>query len=333
MLIGFNPSNNVAGIPWIVAADKGLPEFYHYTCANDVLLERKLLFPRQIVNGMVATNQPPAYTNQFYCMAMSNTFGMDAWNPYPTPFNGVNGLSYFSNYVTLQLTNEYNYGFTTNLIATTAPLPFDNIAYWRAGGGGANTRNGFLQIENTNIISVPGAYYSETLHRFYFVTNAIFTTNSFLASDMAQRRWPVYNWTLNVTNHVVYALFDGPPQKGALLDFVNLGPFGTSLSLTNGITQINFGGNGVLSPNGSANTANNYWAPGLATSLPGSPMSQGVLNQITNGETFDPKISRQSSGARHWRRRRLRVSLHTDVFGPATDELGGERSVGPLYHR
>jgi hypothetical protein len=138
---------------------------------------------------------------------------------------------------------------------------------------------------------VPPAYYSESLRRFYFVTNGIFTSNSFLPTDMRQKVWPVYNWTLNVTNHVVYALFDGVPNKGgALLDFVNLGPFGASLSLTNAIYQANFGNNNGLGTSG-ANTNNNYWAAGLATSLPGSPMSQGVFNQIANGESVNENFA------------------------------------------
>jgi hypothetical protein len=275
-------NGNVAGIPWIVAADKGLPAFYHYTDVSQVLFERKLLFPRKIVNNIVQSNLPPATTNQFYCMAMSNSIGMDAWNPYPTAFTGANGLYYYySNYVTIQFTNGYNFGFTTNLAAYN--YPYYGPINWRPGGGGANSRTGIVPIQNTNIVTLPPAYYSEALHRFYFVTNAVFTSNSFLARDMNQQGWPVYNWTVNVTNHVVYALFDGAPHKGgALLDFVNLGPFGSSINIqqflyTNSASSVG----GVLGASGS--TSGNYWDPTYATSLPTSPMSQGVLSQIRVG--------------------------------------------------
>jgi hypothetical protein len=111
--------------------------------------------------------------------------------------------------------------------------------------------------------------------------------NSFQPGDMTQTGWPVYNWTINVTNHVVYALFDGIPTEStsALLDFVNLGPFGSSISLTNVIVNAF---NNPLNFNGGGNTAAKYWLQGAATSLPNSPMSLGVINQInaamTNGD-------------------------------------------------
>jgi len=288
----FDPNGNIAGIPWVVAANKGLPAFYHYTSGTQVLLERKLLFPRYIVNGVVQTNRPPQYTNQFFCMAVTNSIGMDAWNPYPTAFSGYEGSLYYycSNYVTIQITNEYNFG--TNIVLATSTFPTNFGPFkWNAGGGNPGSRAGVLPVFNdTNLISLPESYYSDTQspHGFYYlvVTNGNIQSTSFLQSDMQQKGWPVYNWTVNVTNHVVYALFDGSPAEGgALLDFVNLGPFGTSMSLTNVIALANSsGGNGLLGVNGGGNVAGSYWIPGAATSLPSSPMSLGVLNQIATGE-------------------------------------------------
>ncbi len=93
----------------------------------------------------------------------------------------------------------------------------------------------------------------------------------------------MHNWTLTVTNHVVYALFDGFPNAPgyALLDYVNLGPFGSSINITNTILQQS-GLGGPGSP-----FANNPWAIGRATSLPGSPMSAGLLYQIAENELSD----------------------------------------------
>jgi len=292
--IFFDPNGNVAGIPWIVAANKGLPAFYQYACGSEVLLERKLKFPRPLSGGRPVTNQPPAYTNQFYCMAITNSIGMDAWNPYPNNFYGSNGVLYFyySNYVTIQLTNQYNFG--TNIVLAISNFPqLGSISPWKAGGGGVGSKFGFLSIFNsTNLISLPESYYSESQHSFYGLTNGDNDQNSFLFSDMTQTHWPVYNWTLNVTNHVVYALFDGDPRttSAPLLDFVNLGPFGSSISITNVIaTQIN----NPLNFNGGGLAAGSYWAPGLANSLPNSPMSQGVLNQIA--EAFSTNRTFQSN--------------------------------------
>jgi hypothetical protein len=280
---GFNTNGNVAGIPWIVAADQGLPDFYHYTCGSQVMLERKILFPRPLENGVPITNKPPAFTNQFYCMAITNSVGMDAWNSYPTAFAGSIGplYYYYSNYITIQLTNEFNYG--TNINLAISNWPYSGGFSWKAGGGGVNSKTGIISLFNaTNLISLPESYYSQSLNRFYYLTNGDNDLNSFQPGDMAQTGWPVYNWTLNVTNHVVYALFDGQPsiehsasQNYVLLDFVNLGPFGFSMSLTNVIQQA-LSGN-LLAVNGAQP---NYWAPGAATGLPNSPMPLGMQYQI-----------------------------------------------------
>jgi hypothetical protein len=285
--IYFDTNGNVAGIPWVVAANKGLPGFYHYNCGTQVLLERKLLFPRYIVSGVVQTNRPPQYTNQFFCMAVTNGVGMDSWNPYPTAFSGASGSLhyYFSNYITIQLTNEYNFG-TNIVLAISNTL---NLAgfIWNPGGGNVGSKAGVLPVfNNTNLVTLPESYFSATQNPngFYYlvVTNGNIQDTSFLPSDMQQKGWPVYNWTLNVTNHIVYALFDGDPREGApVLDFVNLGPFGVSVSLTNAIALQN---SNPLNFNGGGGLVGSYWAPGNATSLPTSPMSAGVLNQIATGE-------------------------------------------------
>jgi hypothetical protein len=280
----FNPNYNVAGIPWIVAADQGLPDFYHYACGSQVMLERKIVFLRPLANGVPITNEPPTHTNQFYCMSVTNSVGMDAWNSYPTTFEGSFGglYYYYSNYITIQLTNQFNFGTNIVLAISNYPTLFGPFK-WNAGGGGVNSKAGIQPLFNaTNLISMPESYYSQSLNRFIAVTNAENDLNVFLPGDMAQTGWPVYNWTLNVTNHLVYALFDGVPNSAnsAVLDFVNLGPFGFSMSLTN-VIQQGLNGN-PLAVNGAQP---NYWAPGNATGLPNSPMSLGMQYQIAAAVT------------------------------------------------
>jgi len=271
---------NIWGVPWVVGANQGLPQFYQYSYQNSVLFERKLLFARAIVNGAPDTNHPPAFTNQFYCMCISNNFGMDAWNPYPTPFTGTNGTTCFiSNYITVQFTNNYNQG--TNVTITNVFQPLVPL-FWAGWQKGMNDTNGFITFLQTNVLTLPPCYYSEFSKQFIFFTNGIISSNGFLPTDLSQKGWPVHNWTLNITNHVVYALFDGSPSTGgALLDFVNLGPFGNSVNIQQAIgTNYNPSNpGGVL---GLGSPAGNPWTAGNATDLPGSPMSIGLINQINN---------------------------------------------------
>jgi hypothetical protein len=300
---------NFAGIPWIVAANKGLPAFYHYTAESEVLLERKLLFQRYLnPDGTAITNKGPQYTNQFYCMDLTNTFGMDAWNAYPSNFYGAtNGIyCYFSNFITIQLTNESTNtpgGYFTNIIISTyqcnsnillppsSPLPplftaspgsYGPIYFPGTGRSiQPNITNGFRTMYNiTNFATLLPAYYSlNTRNWYYFTNNTWFESNSFRPADLPQAGWPYFNWTLNVTNHVVYALFDGPPNNAgtALLDYVNLGPIGLSTNLV-ACAELQSGNTG---------TATNYWTQGNANDSITSPASTGMLTQITNGMTSD----------------------------------------------
>jgi hypothetical protein len=279
--------DNAWGIPWVVAAEKGLPQFNQYSYNSRALFTRKLLFVRHGTEAAPITNEPPQYTNQFYCMAISNCLGMDSWNPYPSNFTGAtaNGgytTCYISNYITLQVTNNYDYGFTT--VMTNVMLPNPGTGFnWRAWNGiiglaaGTNA-NGFISFFPTNIVSLEACYFSEATKSLVFFTNGIISSNGFLLADMAQSRstgWPVHNWTLNITNHLVYVLFDGS-YTGAVLDFVNLGPFGSSLSFSSPVVSEN---------EGLGNTAatEDYWTQGNANDFVGSPMSIGMLNQIMNG--------------------------------------------------
>jgi hypothetical protein len=277
--------DNIWGVPWVVAAEKWLPQFNQYSYNTRALFTRKVLFVRHGTPAAPITNEPPQFTNQFYCMSISNNLGMDAWNAYPSNFTGSssNGTScYISNYVTIQVTNNYNFGFTNFMVRVLDPTTAKGKFNWSAWNGITGVRagtngGGFITFFPTNIVSMQSSYFSEATKSMVFFTNGIISSNGFLLADMKQTGWPVHNWTINITNHLVYALFDGTVNNGALLDFVNLGPFGSSLNFSTG--------EGTGNENeglGNQGPAIDYWNQGNATDLPGSPMSIGLRNQIMN---------------------------------------------------
>jgi hypothetical protein len=194
---------------------------------------------------------------------------------------------YISNYITIQITNEYNFGFTTNI--TNIFLPYASNAFtWTQFG---SKYNGFITFISNNVITVPPCYYSQNRNTFVFFTNGLIWSNGFLPIDSQQTGWPVYNWVLSITNHIVYALFDGVPNPSSstnsgasLLDYVSLGPFGNSFSLTNNVE----GPNAILNMTGYVD----YWNPTGATDLANSPKSTGMLNQVmNNGITLNNNAS------------------------------------------
>jgi hypothetical protein len=226
-------------------------------------------------------------------MSVSNNFGLDAWNPYQNQFYGSQipgDVMYISNYVTVQLTNEYGAGFTsafTNFYQTANGFGLTWSQMQSLGLG----RNGIYEPQGfgTNIGTVPPCYFSESNQQFVFFPNGIYSSNQFLGGDLAQQHWPVHNWTVNITNHLVYALFDGLPNgtgNSALLDFVNLGPFGSSLSVTQAILNVNDPANGT-SPN---------YAEWLGGSDKGTTIPTGVYNQISEQVAGDPTLQGELNG-------------------------------------
>ena len=309
--IGIN--DNVWGIPWVVGAVKGLPAFDRYVSSTSWMITRKLLFTRKnplkitTGNGVLWTGNPaatPAYTNQFFLTSISNVFGVDALNAYAANITSSPQII-ATNCVLIVLTNNSTLnpaGFTAVIGSGT------NFAtnFWRGYGSEINIAmtGGMLAVLQTNAVPLPQSYFSQSAGALFPVSSdfnipnfnlgQLQTTNgSFQSADLSQTTWPVYNWTLTVTNYVMYALVD--PATSQVYDFVNLGPFGTNLVLTNILTSATIphytqpgGGSGSSVPASSAN----YWDPTL---VPGRP-SQGVLNQITNGTVRDQYFAAELLG-------------------------------------
>jgi hypothetical protein len=234
---------NIWGIPWVVGTVKGVPSFNKYSYQNRVIVERKLLFVRDTANGQADTNNPPKYINQFYDMTVSNLFGMDAWNPYTNIFP-LPVYVHISNYVTVQVTNNYN--FSSNFYLTNVTSPDILVQAWPGWPGQTTNNSGLLSVVQTNVISLALGYYSDTTHIYNAFTNPVYNGGA-VPVDLQQMAFtktfavghgnlPVHTWILNVTNHVVYYVYTQNYQPGRLLDIVNLGPFGNSVTIMSGTT-------------------------------------------------------------------------------------------------
>jgi hypothetical protein len=258
---------NFWGVPWIVGTVKGLPEFNQFSSQTQVFFQRHLLFvrhPGSIGPPATASFAPP-FTNQFYEFSISNMTGMDVLNQYSNNFDGVAGHvdAVASNLITITLTNNYRWG--TNIYVTNVQTitNFTQYSPWPGGYGVSSSM--FKTLLQTNLQALPYGYFSESQQAFVpYNTAATFiaTNPGFLPADTNQTSYPTHRWTVTVTNRLYYALFDG--DNGNLYDFVNLGPFGTQIELTNN---------------------DNQWIIAPATDAGTTLVSQGLINQIGNAST------------------------------------------------
>jgi hypothetical protein len=84
---------NVYGVPWIVGAKKGFPNFNEFSMESMVGMTRRLEVTRPAIN---ASSPPVDYTgfttNQMYTMCISNQLGVECWNSYTNNYVPVSSL-------------------------------------------------------------------------------------------------------------------------------------------------------------------------------------------------------------------------------------------------
>src|SRR5437867_1170664 len=98
------------GIPLVIGAKKGLPNF------NEFVFQTAVQFIRKLEIARPATNLPPNQTNQLLLLSISNLFGVETWNSYSRPFS--NDFEVFvTNILSLTLSNAAD-GYATS------PPPF-----------------------------------------------------------------------------------------------------------------------------------------------------------------------------------------------------------------
>ena len=74
-------ANSPDGIPMVVGAKKGLPNF------NEFVFQTFVQFTRKLEVSRPATNLPPNQTNQILLLSISNLVAAEVWNSYSKPFS------------------------------------------------------------------------------------------------------------------------------------------------------------------------------------------------------------------------------------------------------
>ena len=190
--------DNIYGIPIIIGARKGLPNFNEFALETRVQITRKLEFLKNSPTDLL-----PRQTNQMFFLGISNTFGIEAWYPYTNWAAYPRALTLLAadvmsttvtNDAQFRMVNSLAWNYSTNFPANT----------W---------------ISNT--FRVPP------------ITAHVTLTNSVLRGSGASARFepvsdsnfyernqapPTNRWSLTITNRVLFFLID----NGHLIDVVNL---------------------------------------------------------------------------------------------------------------
>jgi hypothetical protein len=299
-----NLAVNVYGVPWIIGAKKGFPNFNELAMENAFQLTRKLQVTRAHTNDPINTYS----YNQMFLLNLTNKLGVECWNSYTGIYtNGV--MIYATEYLkNIILTNDE--GFRTNLsFMTTGVLPVDN---WP--GYNSFTPNPSFQIPlNTSVMAITNSMYRFNGSNPFLTTNLAlqYESNVVVIVNGLSSSYPQPHWWLILTNNLRVIMLDTNVVPNRVIDYVQLRGPNSVRDLTaeiqtlntnpftgfKGLWMTNFNNQGV--PYGLANQV------GVSLGLYGLDSGNG----LTSWNTTDPmQATNEING--------LRVFYHLGALPP-----------------
>ncbi len=254
---------HVAGIPLVIGAKKGFPNFNEFALQTVVQATRKL----ELVK--MAPQMKPSITNQLYTLGISNLFGIEFWNSYTQTFPRALELRVRLE-TDMVLSNDVRVirRFVTNIVHT-GTIPAQT---WQGGQ---------FSLPITTVLN--------------FLPDSIYRADGTLlpVANRTQlpfepaRGFPTPTWRLAITNRIQAMLME--LGTGRIVDYVDLDNLNSHID----VTAAMFGQEndaGVTSVIGS------FWRTNKVSS---SGIPEGVVNQVVaslgginvsewNSASFDP---------------------------------------------
>jgi hypothetical protein len=215
---GSNVLENVYGVPWIIGAKKGFPNFNKFAMQDIVQIQRKL----QLTSTKAPAPQPSdiIITNQMYIFGISNSIGMDLWNSYAT--NYPDTVQIVVNYnLQMWLTND-----TKGLLRYTNLWVNVNTPYSPWPGTGWTSNNLYSSATAANSFTNP---INTTVA---FLTNSVYYSGSTppgvsgFYPDTGNLGWettkpvsPLPQFGLVTTNHLQVFMLGGSGPNYHVIDY------------------------------------------------------------------------------------------------------------------
>jgi len=205
---------NVRGMPYVIAARKGIPAFNEAKMETEVSVARRVEVSRR---SPFESFEAPKRIRQFHLISVENEVGLEAWNPYEDTVINRDMTIYATNHVSLSISNVYTDGRPSTLLARFNPQPIsarDNVdqgsAAWPASIAGA--RSSFKTPIDQRFTHLDGAM---------FAGDQLFTPATEVVESLPwDEDLTVPDWTLYATNRFQYLLVD--EETDWILDYVNV---------------------------------------------------------------------------------------------------------------
>lgn len=250
-----NTRANIYGVPYVIAARKGIPQF------NEVLFETHATITRKMrasKRSPFDTFEKPKTFEQLHYLSLSNNIGYEVWNPYrdsypfPVVMSATNtlGVGLFNQNGLLR--NRIFQASNRDAIPGQGFAPASANTYQSTAAQDPSFR---LPLNETYLITTNELYVGDQL-----LTNS---TQLIFDQDLS-----AIQLNLAVTNRVTYLMYD--ENTGHILDFVNLRPMTNYYRLTD-----------ELANQGGSNGEGQFWQTNFVSSdLSTVNFSSGMENQI-----------------------------------------------------
>jgi hypothetical protein len=270
-----NVLENVYGVPWIIGAKKGFPNFNKFAMQDVVQITRKL----QIRRSKIPTTSISdfMYTNQLYIFSISNSIGMDCWNSYGNWYTNQVQIVVRDN-LSMMLTNDwpgapYNAIFPSPLLISTnfTVTSWSGSAPWTAGNKGQPNISSFVIPINTTVQFLTNSvFYSGTMPPG---VNGIYPEGDNLGWETNKHDFTFPNFGLLTTNRLqVFMLDQDVSGKYHVIDYVQFAGPDSSRNL-----------NAEFQNNSPVTGFYGVWS----TNLDAGGVPWGIINQIDVSEGKD----------------------------------------------
>jgi hypothetical protein len=274
---------NVYGVPWVIGAKKGLPNFNAISLESFTGLTRKL----QIVKPSLTASRTTWHTNVQYILSVSNAIMAEAWNSYITNYpravdiGGIDTLN-------MTLTNENGIvspaaAYATNMsfqlqipLAPSIPaVPSVPALSWQGVGlnMSSNIAGSFrFPLLSSTIFLPPSIYSTNSVRTGTF----LFVPDPLDAGFENTTGYPLPRFGLILTNRLRFVMIDD--TTGRVIDYVQLDGMGGQRDLT-GASEL---------------LGTDDWGPGGTWDTNRSPIGSGNINSPLNGIENQITISQQA---------------------------------------
>jgi hypothetical protein len=310
------PSSGVYGIPLVIGAKKGFPNFNKLAMQMQVQVSRKLQFHRPGDSTAGDVNE----IDQMYVIGISNALGVEAWNSYAANFPRALQMVVWPD-ISVLLNNP-----DTGLLLNQPPL---TMARWQpplvTTNIPANMWPGYVNTETppsfdfkiplvTNIVFVPNMAYS----RLGPPADSLVPLSGTFERPGGTNFYLPPHWLLTLKPRLRFALVDTSINPNRIVDYVNLADYNV-LDVTNALMTGGHCG-GSYTPDGSSGsmwcTARVYGGGPTAYSDP----TFGIANQIaaSAGTIASPDWNNAVLDARPGVAKADAISFFASQFLPVT---------------